>query len=376
MVTRILLGLLTVFAIARAEAADTPKQALDAATKVLSSHTDGFYLDHKAGAETALDNFRTAAQRWAVAYLDAHPKAAPSALKAAAEAMDRELSITFTPLAPELMAVSASYGELGNVFLLAKQGTHYAVVWDIRKTGPDTARDNGWGAMAAFGDGCGRCCDCRALYGDVYALPPDAAGHIRFYIDGGYAQPAGATRGAEISIWAWDGKAAKALFKGDYVSVADDLPIVEAKDDTILVHPKTQYRMFYACGACSGRKLTWTLKLTGDGVRDLGKRVDLPEADAVDEVFLRLWQGKGASALAAPKVLEKMAAIVAETKKSASDPNDPNLGMLSGIDVKRNGDRATLTYDTAVAAAPKMVATVLHKKSGYYLEAFDFSLKN
>lgn len=207
-------------------------------------------------------------------------------------------------------------------------------------------------------------------------MPPDAAGHIRFYVDGGYAQPAGATTGSEVSIWSWDGQTAKALFRGKYISVADDQPKIEEKSARLLIHPKTQYRVLSACGACSGRKLIWTLDLSGDGVKDLGKRPEIPEADLVDEVFFRLWHGKDTNTLAAPKALEQMAAIVAETKKGKTDPKFPSLGMLMSIMAERHGDHTKLIFDTDVDAAPQMVASVLHKKSGYYLENFEFSLGN
>jgi len=359
MVTRIFLALLGIFVLAAIPSqAGSEQENLGAAAKQLGSYTDGFYLDHKPGAEAALDDFRKAAQRWVVAYLNAHPKAAPSALKEVASAIDREVDFSFTPLAPDLLAVSASYGELGNVFLIG--GTQHVILWDIRQAG-----DHGWAAKAAFGD------NNRALSGDVHRLPPDAAGHIRFYVDGGYAQPAGATRGAQISIWSWDGKAAKAVFRDDYISVADDLPVVEVLGDRIVLHPKKQYRMLFACGSCSGRKLTWTLKLTGDGVTDMGKRPDIPEADVVDEVFFRLWQGKTASALAAPSVVQQMAAIVAEAKKRNSDPKFPNIGMLMGASANRTGALTQLLLATDNATAPEMDFSVLHRKTGYYLSRLE-----
>jgi len=57
MITRILLALLGVFVLAAMPSqAGSEQENLAAAAKQLGSYTDGFYLDHKPGAEAALDD--------------------------------------------------------------------------------------------------------------------------------------------------------------------------------------------------------------------------------------------------------------------------------------------------------------------------------
>jgi len=47
-------------------------------------------------------------------------------------------------------------------------------------------------------------------------LPDDAQGRACFYIDATYAQVAGATVGAQISLWTWDGSQALPQLTREY----------------------------------------------------------------------------------------------------------------------------------------------------------------
>jgi len=61
-----------------------------------------------------------------VAYLNTHPSASASALETEAPLIDGEKAFGVTPLAPGLLAVSATYGELGNIFLGLKPNKYVA----------------------------------------------------------------------------------------------------------------------------------------------------------------------------------------------------------------------------------------------------------
>jgi hypothetical protein len=366
MITRILLALLGIFLCLQAAAGETPEERLQAAIVEFQQHTgDHSELDGKPGDLVAWNELWAALQAFVVDQMD--HSVSPQTIQTHTPPLDNTWSgITIVPIGHNSYAVSANAGWFGNIFLIAKHEGHFRIVWDIRNSELGLSKW-GWNYEAARG----KCKQCRAAEGKVFALPLDAAGRPRFYIDAHYAQDAGATSGAQLSIWSFNGTTATAVLKKNYIVVADDEFTPTNTASLIKRHDKHEYRMFFACGSCLGRMLTWTINTKPEGISDLGESPDIPEADAVDEVFFRLWNNVDTKALASPEVLQQMGTLVAEEKARKYDPKFPTLGMLMSTFASRSQSHTKLTFDTDNEAAPKMVFSILHKKSGYYLEKLE-----
>jgi hypothetical protein len=337
------------------------QRAIDAAAN-LAKHSDGFSLDESPDAVPALNALWVAMQAWAVDYLNRHPKATPHDVEADAPIIDPDNSFKAASISPGLYGISVRYLQIGNVFLVGQHNSGNAVLWDIRNSEPPHTLI-GWNTKAAR-----PCSKCRAAYGEIHPLPADNAGNSRFYVDGGYAQEAGAAYGKLLSIWVWNGKTAQAALRKDYAVTADDEELFYA-GNLIKITVKDEYRMMFSCGACSGRQLHWTIRIGRDRVDDLGLKPDIPEMDTVDEVFFRLWKSKPATSLAAPPVLAKMKAIVDHARKL--DQKNPDLGLLTMTTVEQRKGSSILTVSINNEDALQMRFTVERKNGGFYLSRLE-----
>lgn len=346
----------------------TPEDRVIAAAAALQRHTGDFgALDGKPGDLDAWNGLWTAVQAYVANRLD-HGVTANEIEKQAPALNSIYGGLTIVAIGQDLYAASANAGPLGNVFLVGKRSGRFTTVWDIRQSAMGNTAW-GWNGEAAR-DKCRR---CRPASGTVTALPPDARGRARFYIDAGYAQEMGATSGAQLSIWAFDGRKADVLLQKNYVVVADDENAPTDQGPLIRRHNKRDYRMLFACGSCLGRMMTWTVKVSPGGVTDLGETADIPEADAVDEVFFRLWHGKPVRGFADPAVIAQMTAIVANAKTRWTDPALTSIGMVMDVSRTRQGARTILVFSTDNDMAPVMRFVLVGTKSGLFLEKLKIS---
>jgi len=340
----------------------TPEARMVAAAAALEKHAGDFgTLDGKPGDIAAWNALWSAVQAYVADRLDQH--ATPKVIEKQAPPLSSYYGgLHIVTIGKDLYAVSVSAGPMGNAFVTGKRNGHFATVWDIRQSAMGNTAW-GWNAEAARN----QCTRCRPASGTVFALPPDSTGRARFYIDAGYFQEMGATSGAQLSIWRFDGRSGDVLLRKNYVVVADDDNGPTDQGPFIRRHDKYQYRMLDAYGSGLGRMLTWTIKVTPDRIEDLGETPDIPEMDTVDEVFWRISQGKNAAELAAPTVVKQMAAIVAEARKTYKDPRFPSVGMLMGAAAIHHGEETIVEVGTDNDAAPRMRFTVLHRKTGFFL---------
>jgi hypothetical protein len=168
-------------------------------------------------------------------------------------------------------------------------------------------------------------------------LPEDAKGHPRFYIDGTYAQSAGGTVGAQTSVWLWNGKTAEPLIAKAYALMIDQAVGTRAEGDLLKVQEKKFFRSFSSCGGCEERQTDWIIRLTPDGIEDLGEKSVVPELDAVDELFYRVIHRKSAIDVATPAATEAAGEIVRgarEEKSRKQWEKFPSLGMMMGWKVR------------------------------------------
>lgn len=363
----------------------TPEERYQAALTELKKHCDdfcGWGLGKDPAEVAALDALWDATQDWTVAFLGAHPGI--TAEKLATELLNRRPSDadSIAPqwpvvLAPDLYAFSSQWGETGDAFLIGKRDGHYRVVWDARKA--DTGEFSmlkAWRTVNARTD-CDREGDRRAcgpIFGNVYALPAEATGQVRFAVDAIYAQEMGATVGGQISFWRWDGKTAAPLLARNYIIMADDESAVVAAN-ALTLRTKDEYKMFFACGSCSGRQVDWRFRLLPDRVADKEMIVLIPEMDVVDEAFFRLWQHKSITDLATPGVAKLMEGLL-ETARADLDPKYPKLGMLGEVKADRHGGTTVLTIASDFDRAPQIRVTLVRKNDSWQLIKFRIIREN
>ncbi len=164
-------------------------------------------------------------------------------------------------------------------------------------------------------------------------LPSDAQGHPRFYIDGAYAQSAGGTIGAQISVWLWDGRTVQIQIARAYTFTIGQTVEARVEGDLLKVQEKKFFYTFSSCGGCEERQTDWTLRLAPGGVEDLGEKSLVPELDVADELLFRVIQHKPAADIAskgAVNAAESIVQSVRETQSLEDWEKSHYLGMLLG----------------------------------------------
>jgi hypothetical protein len=252
------------------------------------------------------------------------------------------------PLGGGTFAVSVAYPQSGTFFVVDKTG----VRWNIKDLAARhyARRDEiGYWAWIGFpwGDG--------PMIGRVEALPPERNGHPRFYVDGVGAAAAGGTYRKQIGIWEWDGRAAKPLFIRSYW-VSFDTPAIELADGMLRIPFKGSYKSFSSCGGCPEPVIVWTLQVTPDGVRDLGKKHLVPELQRLDELIDRVLRGRSTKDLAAPRVAATLRKLLAGAEAGSA------LGMIGPWSVTGN----TLAFEADELECAPLRFTMEKRASGIY----------
>lgn len=286
------------------------------------------------------------AGEWVAAWLDAHPSEGPEGVKAALAERVPTSEFEYLKLNEDAFLVVAP-GPIGNVFIVAKSGGHYRPAWSTAQAQeahgeqaevlaawrPENARHGGRGPYFAASGSAG------SVIPRIGKLPSDAKGHPRFYIDGTYAQSAGGTVGAQTSVWLWDGMTARPQIARAYALMVDQAVGTRVEGDLLKVQQKKFFRTFFSCGMCEERQTDWTVRLTPEGVQDLGEKSVVPELDAVDELFYRVIHQESAANVAAPAVIRSAKRMVGEARAERSEKEwkeFPTLGMMMGWKIQDN----------------------------------------
>lgn len=373
MVTRILLILLGVLLLGASASAVTPEERYAQAFAVLNVQCEpqcGMGISGTSEEKQALDALWTATQDWTVAFLQTNPAITTERLRTelfnhhGGNREDVAPGNVFV-LAPGVYAFTASFGETGNIFLIQRRDGHFAKVWDIRQADASALPLlKAWRNDHAF-NGCEKEDDsnrglCGPLFSDkIRVLPPDQMGRPRFYLNATYAQYAETTVAGQLSIWSLDGTVPKPQWAKRYLYNFEDMSW--HRDGALLkIRTTDWWHMFFACGSCVGRQMNWTLRIRPDGVDDLGMVPVVPELDAIDQLFYRVWKHQPADELANPEVLAVSAKMIAALQEDeaaiakkyheAIDPNYLSLGMLDGdpkAAVVRKGREVCLVTDNS-----------------------------
>jgi hypothetical protein len=283
------------------------------------------WIDDDPQSPALLKRQWTLIGEWVAAWLDSHPSASASDVKAAIVKSFRWSYYDFEDERYEYASdgnynclalgnnafLVAGLWPIGNVFIVSKSDGHYRLVWSIAQPQQSLGKKDeddilaAWQAAHAqflkrgpYSSACGS-------FGSVWPikwgkLPNDAKGRVRFYIEGDYAQVAGGTGGAQISLWVWDGITAHPLIARDYDVVADQRVRTRLEGNLLKVQQKKDFCNFSSCGMCEGRQVDWIVRITPEGVNEIGEKVVAPELDVIDELFYRLIYGKSEANLASP----------------------------------------------------------------------------
>ncbi|MDB5693469.1 MAG: hypothetical protein JWO81_2532 [Alphaproteobacteria bacterium] len=308
---------------------------LRASHALLSPHSDGFFLDDDPRAPALLDRHWAAIRRWTEAWLDANGPAAQGRLPKAAKAADKDLDLSTLEITPGVLAVSASENEIGTIFILRRTAEGFRTAWT--SSAPGHAALVGYPMLAGWSPTAARmrCREsrraCGPLYGKLGSLPPQKDGRTRFYIQAGYAQPAGATIGGQLSIWRWDGREAAPLFADSYGYMVEQPYSVRFDRGFLHVGVKGEFRTFFACGQCNGRQMDWRIAVGPESLRDLGRRDRVPELALADALLDRMFRHRRLPPGLARADLRLLRRQVAQAGKERS------FGMLMGWTLRRRG---------------------------------------
>ncbi len=346
---------------------------IDAAYAKVASYQDG-PIDRYELPEyrQAVAELWTLLARWALEFLQAHP-AADGAAVAADLASLASKTKWFEPSVVRLGSGSAAAavvaidaGFSGGTFFVVSAGQtdRSAAAWSIRNLAEKNfALHNDLGAwaflVAGVHDG--------PLGARVLPLPAARSGCPRFLIDAVTHPSMGLDMPGQVSVWEWTGRQAKPEFIQSYWTTVE-VGGLRREGDLLRVPTKELTKTFYSCGSCDDPKGAWTLRLTPDGVSDLGHAYDEPLLGAADELLARLARREDASALASARVVARLTSFVrelrqdrereaaqlrhqggAQASEQASAPPDPYDGlrsMLGSWKVSVRGNRRVLDLAT------------------------------
>lgn len=260
---------------------------------------------------------------------------------------DREYSFdgSAVRIEPAIYVVQARYimGKSTGTFMIVARNRdgRFQVLWNVK----DLAA-----AHYARKDEIGRWAHLvrRAYYNgpmdvrEILPLPSTANSHARFLVDA-YQSADGGTTMAQLSVWEWDGSEAIPLFIRPY-EYAADYDRFRFNGNTLKISTKEPLRAFFSCGMCPEPRGLWTVRITRDGVQDLGHRFLQPELQWADELLSKIKTREDTTSLADEKVV---AALKAEEEGARESPDKFYWGMLSHYRVLRRGQQGAfeLTFD-------------------------------
>jgi len=260
-----------------------------------------------AKAGTQIAKLWTLTCQWVVEYLDAHPVASAAELAAQTNELTLRrhdvnnrtasaVQLGTGKHAAYVVAVNALV--TGTFFVVARQANgHFHLVWTIKDAAKQYPRDalGNWGARGqAF-------VLSGPLTGTVHELPPTRRGAPRFYVDGEENPAQGSEIPKQISIWEWNGTQPVPRFVGEYYATVDQAG-AKLEGDLLKMETKEILKMLNTCSACTENAAQWIIRVTPDGVTDLGRTYDEPVYPFIDNLIDRAESGEDISDVAAPQI--------------------------------------------------------------------------
>ncbi len=310
------------------------------AKRTVSAHFDGFSVDGDPDATSALDREWSLLSEWVAQLLNTSKHAGAKEIKSAIHSLDPDLGSEAIELDHHTYVVAARDNEFGTVWLVSREANTGRVAWSIKDYAAEQSQAgniSNWSAKNASWNHGRR---SGPLYATLGKLPSDANGNPRFYIDGTYAQWGGGTLGGQLSIWEWNGSNVNLLMAKEYLYYLDGGEI-SLHGELLQIHTKETFKTFFSCEECGEPDAEWTIRVSRQGVDDLGSRRLVPELDLVDELFARLENNASIADIAAPDVVTSPS-VDAIREQLVSDPGQFSAGMLDGWKIKRIGSDSRL----------------------------------
>jgi hypothetical protein len=334
------------------------KSEYEGVKATLKSNFAGFSITDNPLASGSLDREWNLLAQWIEQYLNERPSATTDEIKTAIVNLDSSLDVDALRLDEHAYVISTSQGELGNILIIALEAGRYTVTWNIKTPG-QSALDKfpelvAWSSESASS----KCYQlrnekdwwrCGPLFGKAERLATDSKGRARFFIAATRAQEAGATVGAQLSIWEWDGKNVRPLLVRPYVYMLDQTEGVRLDGEFLRVREKKEFRTFFSCGSCEGRQMDWTIRVSDAGIEDLGTKSVVPELDLVDEVYFRIEHAVPADELASARVAATLKDSIQAVQREYGGKDEgkyPSLGMLGQWKLARDGKTTKLCFST------------------------------
>ncbi len=305
------------------------------------------------GTESPLDNGEpeavraigclwTLTQTWTAAYLNAHPEASAREILAdlAPLAKAGDLSPSVVRLKGDAVVVALDRSFQGTVFVVSRTPPQpFAVTWDIRGQAAKNWLDDDLMPWIDTVPGV----HAGPLGGRALALLPTGSGRPRFLIEAFEHAGMGLEVPGQLSVWEWIGSEAVPEFVQGYLTTGG--LSARLQGDRLRVRTKEALQRIYTCGSCDDPQGTWTLRITPDGVVDLGHTFDDPLVQFVDDLLDRVVRRQDVSALASRSARAQLAKIVdaerADERRMGFEWYDsPRFGMIMSWKVRVDSKRA------------------------------------
>jgi hypothetical protein len=327
-----------------------------AAAAALRDDQNGFVAG--AAMPALIDTWRTTLHHWIEARFDRLGRAASRRLRAVGHRLDRDLSLAAVPLGGSAFLVAAGKSGFGTIFAIRSERGRYRTLWSASgaaRGGEEFESLQSWASGASIGL-CPAHPHCPPLSADrIGTLPAGSNGRPRFYVQATYRSEIGFTVGGQLSIWEWNGSAARPLLVRNFgYMLAQSAPVLTVNGATLTLGIKGEFTHFYACGQCEGRQMAWRFRARRRGIVDLGQQSLVPEVDLVDRVVDRLLHGENVSSLsdrAPAEFLRREIAMNQEPPAAAGFGGRDYLEMVMAWRVAIAGARHELCLSTLGFAA-------------------------
>lgn len=250
--------------------------------------------------------------------------------------LDSDLDSFTVPLSKSSTLVAVNQGYIGHLMIFTRGTNGVVRLWHIDAQAQSAATPKH--ALDCWTTDADRPCFVHA----IKSFPVDAGGAPRFYIEAGYAQVMGGTRGSQLSVWRWDGRSAVPLSVSAYASVDDATgQAVSVDGDELSIVAKDRFNAFWSCGSCDGRKIRHLLRVTPDDrVVDLGSTSVIPELDLVDEIYTDIRDNKPTGMLVSASAL----AVMQRSWQPMKSGTLKSLFLNAPSKVEHRGDRTLLCF--------------------------------
>ncbi|MBI2568678.1 MAG: hypothetical protein HYV63_16780 [Candidatus Schekmanbacteria bacterium] len=176
----------------------------------------------------------------------------------------------------------------------------------------------------------------------LLALSPARNANPRFAVVALSHPGAGGTYPRQLGIWEWNGADAIPLLIDSYLVSFGTPAAVQISGDVLAVATKEEvFNSFGSCGACPDAEGVWRVRVTADGVQDLGHELLVPELAVVDALVQELGRGADVSDKMSPATTAALRAVIPH-----DDGERVHLGQHNVRAASRSGDETRLRLFT------------------------------